>query len=84
MPTTEFPLPYKGFSEGYPTDKTPPEYSPFMSDVRIVDTLEGRFRLCQRPGQEKRYAQQMKSNPIMDICSVTTVAVSSGGSPPLQ
>ena len=73
---TEFPPPIRGFSEGFDVSDTPNEYSGYMNNVRPVDTLERKLRLGQRPGLDKAYAQQIASlsGPVVDICSVTTVA----------
>lgn len=71
-----FDSPIKGFSEGFSVDQTPPGYSSYMNNVRIVDTLDRKLRIGQRPGLDKKYSQLLAgvAGPVVDIGSVTIVA----------
>ena len=72
----EFEAPIKGFSEGFNVDQAPPGYSFYMNNVRIIDTLDRKLRIGQRPGLEKKYIQLIAgvAGPIVDIGSVTIIA----------
>lgn len=67
--------PIKGFSEGFNVEDSPREYSGYQNNVRPISTLSGRLILCQRPGWEKKYVQQIGgvAGPVVAACSVTVV-----------
>lgn len=77
MANKTFPLPIKGFSEGLDVKDSPPNTSGYMNNVIVVDVLERRLRLGQRPGVDKKYTQQIAgvSGPIVALCSVTSTSV---------
>ena len=70
-----FQLPLEGFSRGLTPGTEKVTTSPYMSNVRPRDTLEGWIRIGQRPGLKKAYAQQIGggANPIVWMGSITTV-----------
>jgi hypothetical protein len=71
----EFSLPIKGVSYGFPVDKSPPLTSGYANNFRAICVLEGRVRVCQRPGQDKAYDQQIGggASPIVAIIQVVTI-----------
>jgi len=72
MPLQEVPMPIMGVSEALPLDKENPTHSSHMNNVRPFDTLERRVRVGQRPGQDKKYAQQLGGgSPVVAIIAVT-------------
>lgn len=70
-----FALPLEGYSRGLTPGAESPSTSPYMSNVRPRDTLEGWIRLGQRPGMKKAYTQQIGggASPIVWIGSVTSI-----------
>lgn len=70
----ELTPPIKGISKGLPVDKEPPTTSGFMNNVRCVDTLEGKLRLCKRPGLEKWGAGTQIGDAEMPVCAMCVVA----------
>lgn len=74
----EIPLPIKGFHEGFPVDKTPQLTSGYMNNVRGIGVLEKKVRICQRPGLDKVYTQQIAglTSPVVGLCQVTIVEFS--------
>jgi hypothetical protein len=70
MATVEFGMPVK-----LPLDKEPPLTSGDMNNVRPRDVLENRIRMGQRPGLDKRYAQQIggASASIVAMCDIIQV-----------
>ena len=75
MPLIDFTLPLGGESHGMAVAGQEQGTSGYMSNCRPRDVLEGRFRIGQRPGLKKAYAQQIggDAKPIVWIGSVTTV-----------
>lgn len=73
---TEVPMPIKGFSEGFPIEGGPSQFSGDMNNMRPISTLTGRIMLCQRPGQDKKFALQLASvaGPIVVQGSVSVVS----------
>ena len=71
----EFNLPLQGYSRGLIPGNEQPMTSPYMSNVRPRDTLEGWIRLGQRPGLKKAYSQQIggAASPVVWIGCVTTL-----------
>jgi len=71
----KLPLPIKGFSAGSPTHLPADLTSGHMNNIRVMDVLEKRLRLSQRPGVDKVFAQQIGGDtvPIVFIGTVTTV-----------
>ncbi|KKL59307.1 hypothetical protein LCGC14_2216680 [marine sediment metagenome] len=69
------PFPIKGINKGRTTADQPGMTSPAMKNMRPYDTLDNRARGGQRPGQDKRYSQQIggEAFPIVAICTVTVV-----------
>ena len=68
--------PIKGILKGMPSDKTPTEYSEYMSNVRPIDVLETKFRIGQRPGLDKWGAGTLigaAEQPVVAMCTVSTV-----------
>jgi len=69
-----FQPPIKGVSLSLPFDAQPPATSGHMLNVRPVDTLESRLRIGQRPGLDKKFAQQMGGGlPIVEMVNIVTV-----------
>ena len=75
MANKVFQIPIKGLSEGFEVSTSEPMTSGYMNNVRPIDSLERRLRLGQRPGLEKKYAQQIGgiAAPIVAIISVSVV-----------
>ncbi len=49
----EVHIPIKGNLRGFSSDKTPPQYSEHLNNMRPQDTLEGKIRIGKRPGLKK-------------------------------
>ena len=72
----EFVPPIKGIMKGVAPDKLTQEYSEYMTNVRPVDLLNGRFRIAQRPGLARWGAgTQIGSaeQPVVAMCVVSAV-----------
>jgi len=69
-----FQIPIKGISEGFDTSNSEPLTSGYMNNVRPVDCLERKLRLGQRPGVDKKYAQQI-GGVAGAIVAITAVSV---------
>lgn len=70
----ELTPPIKGISKGLPVDKEPPTTSGYMNNVRCVDTLEGKLRLCQRPAVRNWGAATQIGAAEMPVVAMTIVA----------
>ena len=70
-----FPFPFFGIDKGHNPNEQPQITSPSMSNMRPFDASDGRARGGQRPGLDKKYAQQIgsDSNAILAICQVTVI-----------
>ena len=68
--------PIKGFSEGFPVEDAPRQFSGDLNNMRPVSTLTGKILLCQRAGQDKKFAAQLAgvAGPVVAQCSVAIVA----------
>jgi len=68
-------FPIKGKSVGLPSGEQPPGFSRDLNNMRPY----GDGKLCgwQRPGFDKKYAEQIASAalPVVGMCSVTSVSV---------
>ena len=76
MANLELPFPFMGLNAGEAVDKQPPNTSGHLNNVRPYDVMEIRKRGGQRPGLDKRFAQQLggtASVPIVAMCDVTTL-----------
>jgi len=72
----EIPAPIKGINTAAPLDKMPPLFTHDMNNMRPIDTLERKLRLCQRPGVGNLYSERIGGNPnypVVAICAVTTI-----------
>ena len=71
----ELLFPFKGFHKGLPAGKQPAGTCSDSQNVRPYDALDDRGRGGQRPGMDKKYAQQIGGTayPIIAMCSVTVV-----------
>lgn len=70
------PFPLNGIDKGRTTSEQPRQTSPDMKNMRPYDTLDNRARGGQRPGMDKRYADQIGGSnavPVVAICTVTVV-----------
>ena len=69
------PFPLQGIDKGRSTSEQPMATSADLNNVRPYDTLDNRARGGQRPGLDKKYAQQIggAASPIVAICSVTVI-----------
>ncbi len=65
-------FPIGGIDKGRATSEQPVLTSPDLNNVRPYDTKDNRIRGGQRPGLDKRYAQQIGGDtfPIVAIVSV--------------
>lgn len=70
----ELTFPIKGKHVGMPSSQQPPGASRDLNNVRPF--YDGRACGGQRPGLDKRYAEQIAdvAGPIVAICSVSTVS----------
>ena len=70
----ELSFPVKGKSVGMPSSKQPQATSRDLNNVRPY--WDGRLVGGQRPGLDKRYAEQIAgvAGPVVAICSVAVVA----------
>jgi hypothetical protein len=50
-------FPFKGYHKGVGTEKQPEGTTPYISDMRIIDVLDNRYRGGQRSGLQKGYTQ---------------------------
>ena len=68
------PLPLKGYSRGLVPGTENVNTSPYISNVRPRDTLEGWIRIGQRPGLKKAYSQQIggTNRPIVWLGAIVT------------
>jgi hypothetical protein len=73
---TNLGVPLKGINKAAPLSEVYQAYSPKMNNVRVRDVLAGRLRIGQRPGLAKASDTQIGGveNPVVDICSVSTVS----------
>lgn len=75
MANRDFPSPIKGVSESLDASKQFPLSSGYMNNCRAVCVLEKMIRICQRPGLDKVFDQQIGgvTTPIVAITTITTV-----------
>jgi len=75
MLVIEFELPLRGINKGMPSDTPGKNYSEYMNNVRVIDVLEKKVRIGQRPGLDKWSDNQIgdAEKPIVAICSVSSV-----------
>ena len=76
MAIVELSLPYRGVSKGLAVDKTPPDTTGDIMNVRPIDVLAQRLRLGQRPGLKKWGAGTQvgaAEQPVVAICVVESV-----------
>jgi len=75
MPTIEFELPLRGVVQGLPSDKPTPKSSEYMNNVRVIDILERKVRIGQRPALDKWSTDQVGAaeQPVVAMCIVSTV-----------
>ena len=75
MANLNISFPAEGIDKGRAASQQSPTTSPDMNNMRVYDTLDNRARGGQRPGLDKRYAQQIGGDAvsIVAICSVTVV-----------
>ena len=70
----ELSFPVKGKHVGFPSSKQPQGTTRDLNNVRPY--YDGRLAGGQRPGADKRYAEQIAgvAGPVVAICSVATVS----------
>ncbi len=75
MANIDMPPPIKGVSLALDPSKQIPLTSGHMNNCRAICTLEQWIRICQRPGLDKVFTQQIGGGiyPIIAICVITTV-----------
>ena len=68
-------LPHKRYQKGLATEKQPAGTTPYIQNMRVIDTQDNRFRGGQRPGLKKAYNQQISNTamPVVEIIQITTV-----------
>ena len=68
-------FPFKGFHKGLGAEKQPAGTTPWIQNMRVIDTQDNRFRGGQRPGLKKAYVEQVAGStmPVVLLISVTTV-----------
>ena len=71
----DFELPIRGKHEGFPVENQLPLSSGYSNNVRI-GVLEGKIRICQRPGLDKWGAGTLigaAEQPVVAMCFVSSV-----------
>jgi hypothetical protein len=69
------PIPIQGvFTKAASTD-TPPAYTEHSSNVRSIDTQEGKIRIGQRPGQKKAHTDQIGGSAQPIVAMIVTSIV---------
>jgi hypothetical protein len=68
-------FPAKGFHKGLGAEKQPAGTTPWIQNMRVIDTQDNRFRGGQRPGLKKAYTQQIGGDtaPVVWIGAITIV-----------
>lgn len=68
-------FPFKGYHVGLGAEKQPAGTTPYISNMRVIDIQDNRFRGGQRPGLQKAYDQQIggASSPIVELTFITVV-----------
>lgn len=68
-------FPFRGYHKGLGAEKQPEGTTPYIQNMRIINTQDGRFTGGQRGGLQKAYAQQISgvAMPIVEVIQVTTV-----------
>lgn len=68
-------FPHRGYHVGLGAEKQPANTTPYIQNMRVIDSQDNRFRGGQRPGLQKAYTQQIGGlpNPVVVITMVTTV-----------
>ena len=68
-------FPFRGFNKGLGAEKQPAGTTPWIQNMRVMDTQDNRFRGGQRPGLKKAYVEQIggETAPIVAIIAVTVV-----------
>ena len=68
-------FPFKGYSKGAGAEKQPANTTPWISNMRVIDCQDNRFRGGQRPGLQKAYIQLIGglAAPVVVLTSVTVV-----------
>lgn len=77
MAVREFGLPIKGISKGFPSDKPDKLASEYMNNIRVIDTLEHKIRIGQRPAFDKWGAGTKigdAENPVVAMCTISSIA----------
>jgi hypothetical protein len=72
----EVHIPIKGNLKGFSSDKTTPQYSEYLNNVRPQDTLEKKIRIGKRPGQKKwGNGTQIGAaeQPVVAMCVVSSI-----------
>ena len=67
-------FPFKGFHKGLGAEKQPAGTTPWIQNMRVIDTQDNRFRGGQRPGLKKAYVEQVSEMPL-PIVVITAITV---------
>ena len=68
-------FPFKGYSKGAGAEKQPAGTTPWIQNMRVIDTQDNRFRGGQRPGLQKAYDQLIGglTSPVVVLAYITIV-----------
>lgn len=68
-------FPAKGYHKGLGVEKQPAGTTPWISNMRVIDCQDNRFRGGQRPGLQKAYTQLIGglASPIVILTYITVV-----------
>ena len=68
-------FPFKGYHVGLGAEKQPAGTTPYIQNMRVIDSQDGRFRGGQRGGLLKAYSEQISSTafPVVLLISITIV-----------
>lgn len=69
-------FPHKGFHKGLGAEKQPAGTTPWINNMRVIDTQDNRFRGGQRPGLQRAYTTDLiggLASPIVILTYITIV-----------
>ena len=68
-------FPFKGYHKGLGAEKQPANTTPWIQNMRVIDSQDNRFRGGQRPGLKRAYANLISgvAAPVVNLISITVV-----------
>ncbi len=69
-------FPFRGYHVGVGTEKQPPGTTPYIQNMRVIDSLDGRLRGGSRGGLKRGYSEQISSvaMPVVELIQITIVS----------